>query len=262
MMMRPVLGHRSHKHRHLIRGIAYGLLLVGIAGFGLLLMANLRAERAAADAAAARGPNWPAVAHANQPSVGVVSVYIGRAARAGTGFAISPSGYFVTTRQVVRGDSGSLADSVFVTMADGSARLRADVAVVGDTAADVAILKIRDYHGPIIGTIDWTGANAQQGEPAAVIGFPHGADAANDGAGIARTSITTGTFSQVLPAAIQLAGFAGAASSGSPVLNGVGETVGIYRGAFNDVSGLGLAVPMSRVSTLLPPPARADLKMP
>ncbi|HEX7939368.1 MAG TPA: FHA domain-containing protein, partial [Gemmatimonadaceae bacterium] len=57
------------------------------------------------------------VAQLNQNAVGLVTMFADTSGAEGSGFAVTPSGYFVTNRHVVTTDKGKLADSVFVTMA-------------------------------------------------------------------------------------------------------------------------------------------------
>ena len=72
----------------------------------------------------------------------------------GSGFVISPDGYFVTNRHVVT-SNGGLPDSVFVTMADEQYMIRAEVIVVApSTGPDLAVLRLRRYEGPYVPQID------------------------------------------------------------------------------------------------------------
>jgi pSer/pThr/pTyr-binding forkhead associated (FHA) protein/S1-C subfamily serine protease len=221
------------------------------------------AEQQAADIGAqlraVSGVNLAAVAQANQDAVGLVTVFQGLRLFDGSGFAITESGYFVTNRHVVNPD-GNEPDSVFVTMADHRFMEPADIIVVAPPdQPDLALIRIRDYSGPRIEKVDWSGTRAQQGEPAALLGFPAGLGAALDQTRTVRTSMSAGIFSQVTTESIRFDGFTVEGSSGSPVLNAAGEVVGVHRGSLRRATGLGSAVPVMKLIPLLPPEVRAEL---
>lgn len=123
----------------------------------------------------------------------------------------------------------------------------------------MAVLKIRNYAGPHIDRVDWTGERARQGEPAALIGFPAGLAAALDRSQTVRTSMSAGVFSKVTPELIQFDGFTVGGSSGSPIFNADGEVVAVHRAGLREAAGLGFAVPIPLLISLLPPDARAEL---
>jgi pSer/pThr/pTyr-binding forkhead associated (FHA) protein/S1-C subfamily serine protease len=221
------------------------------------------AERQAADIGAqlraVSGVNLAALAQANQGAVGLVTVFRGVELFDGSGFAITPSGHFVTNRHVVR-PGGSPADSLFVTMADQRYMELADVVAVAEPGGpDLALLRIRNYSGAHIARVDWSGSRAHQGEPAALIGFPAGIGAALDQSRTVRTSMSAGIFSKVTADLIQFDGFTVEGSSGSPVFNAQGEVVAVHRGSLRGATGLGFAVPIGQLLTILPPALRAEL---
>ncbi|UCC71701.1 MAG: FHA domain-containing protein [Gemmatimonadota bacterium] len=208
---------------------------------------------------AVSGVNLAAVAQANQGAVGLVTVFQGLRLFDGSGFVITPSGHFVTNRHVVNPD-GKAPDSVFVTMADERFMEPADVIAVAPAGQpDLAVVRIRDYSGPHIERVDWSGRRATQGEPAALIGFPAGLGAALDQTRTARTSMSAGIFSQVTAESIRFDGFTVEGSSGSPVFNATGEVVGVHRGSLRGATGLGFAVPVTKLILLLTPEVKAEL---
>lgn len=223
--------------------------------------AAARASEVASQIRAVRGADLAQVAQLNQNAVGLVTMFADTSGAEGSGFAITPSGYFVTNRHVVTTDSGKLADSVFITMADQRyvSWLRADVVALGHGDVDIAVLKIREYRGPYIKKVDWGTANARQGEPAALIGFPRGTMVALDSSDIVRTSMAAGIFSKITPNRIQFDGFSQGGSSGSPVFNATGEVVAVHFAGLRGTVGLGFAVPVSRVVPLLPGDAKTEL---
>jgi S1-C subfamily serine protease len=218
-----------------------------------------------------KGVDLAALSQANQGAVGLVTGFGGGEAWNGTGFVITPSGYFVTNRHVALAEQENQdssisfvpADSLFVTMADQPLQKWTRVAVVAVYPAgqpDLAVLKIPNYSGPHIAQVDWTDASVRQGEAAALIGFPTGEALAYDAATrTVRTSMSAGIFSKVTTDRIQFDGFTVGGSSGSPVFNANGEVVAVHAAGLREAVGLGFAVPIKYVPALLPPDAKAEL---
>jgi pSer/pThr/pTyr-binding forkhead associated (FHA) protein/S1-C subfamily serine protease len=210
---------------------------------------------------AVSGVNLAAVAQANQHAVGLVTVFQGLKLFDGSGFVVTPSGHFVTNRHVVNPE-GKAPDSVFVTMADERFMEPADIIVVAPAGQpDLAVIRIRNYSGPRIESVDWSGTRAKQGEPAALIGFPAGLGAALDQTRTVRTSMSAGIFSQVTTESIRFDGFTVEGSSGSPVFNASGEVVGVHRGSLRGATGLGFAVPVTKLIPLLPAEVKVELEI-
>ena len=228
-----------------------------------LKAAEDRANDVATQVRAVRGSNLAQVAQLNQGAVGLLVSFIGQKVVSGSGFAITPSGYFVTNRHVVTDDSGRVRDTIYVTMADQKFALTARVQVValGTGDVDLAVVKIPDYRGPYIKKVDWQAAGAVQGEPAALIGFPYGVDLAFDdtASNVVRTSMSAGIFSKVAADRIQFDGFTVGGSSGSPIFNAAGEVVAVHRAGLSGGPGLGFSIPVSRVIALLPADAKGEL---
>ena len=227
----------------------------------MLRDAESKASEVANQLRAVRGADLANVATMNQSAVGLVTTYAKGGNSEGSGFAITPSGYFVTNRHVVQDDAGVTGDSVFITMADNryaSPFLRADVVAIGEGESDLAILKIRNYRGPYVKKVDWD-VSARQGEPAALIGFPRGVVMALDSKDTVRTTMTAGIFSKISPNRIQFDGFSQGGSSGSPVFNANGEVVAVHFAGLKNSVGLGFAVPASKIAPLLPTQAREEL---
>jgi len=223
--------------------------------------AEAKAAEVSSQLRAVRGADLASVASQNQSAVGLVTSMARAGNSEGSGFALTPSGYFVTNRHVIQDDAGVNGDSVFITMADNryaSPWLRADIVAIGEGDSDLAILKIRNYRGPYVKKVDWN-VTARQGEPAALIGFPRGVMMALDGRDTVRTSMTAGIFSKISSSRIQFDGFSQGGSSGSPVFNADGQVVAVHFAGLKGTVGLGFAIPVSRVLPLLPPQARQEL---
>ena len=71
--------------------------------------------------------------------------------------------------------------------------------------------------------------------------------------------MTAGIFSKVSASRIQFDGFSQGGSSGSPVFNAAGEVVAVHFAGLKGTVGMGFAVPMARVTSLLPADARQEL---
>ena len=224
----------------------------------------------------------PTIAQESGPAVGLISVtycphpsgqctysgadstrwYLGED---GTWFVVTASGYVITNRHVGLPD-GIVPSDIRVTMNKTKfpeQSLKADVVKVSPPdGPDIAILKIRDYKGPVIPKLDWAGTHVAQGEPAAAIGFPGGmSSAGDDNSHIIQVTMSRGIFARVSPERIRFDGFTIPGSSGSPVFNGVGEVVAIHFAGQTgeDRRGLGSAVPVRFAIPLLPLEARNEL---
>ena len=228
-----------------------------------LKSAEEKANDVATQVRAVRGSNLAQVAQLNQGAVGLLVSFIGEKVISGSGFAITPSGYFITNRHVVTDDSGRVRDTIYVTMADQkfSTVHRIQVVALGTGDADIAVVKIPDYRGPYMKKVDWKAAGAVQGEPAALIGFPYGVELAFDdtASNLVRTSMSAGIFSKVATDRIQFDGFTVGGSSGSPIFNAAGEVVALHRAGLTGGPGLGFSIPVSRVVPLLPADAKSEL---
>ncbi|MFI5206767.1 MAG: FHA domain-containing protein [Gemmatimonadales bacterium] len=222
------------------------------------------AEAAAAPPVAAPGGaphDFTDVARENSGAVGlVIARFPTGDSVMGSGFAITSSGVFVTNRHVVLDDSRGSARAVTVIMAETNTALSADVVVTSTILAqDIAILRIRGFHGPVVHAIDWAGHGATQGAPAVVLGFPFGTQLALTPGGYVHTSLFGGYISQSTGEWIRFSGNTYAGVSGSPVFNAQGEVIAVHFGAPREGTGLGISVPMSKVRRWLPVEARAEL---
>jgi S1-C subfamily serine protease len=223
--------------------------------------AETRGVQPTASPSASPGPaaDFTRVARENQRAVGLVIVSYASDSVMGSGFAITPSGYFVTNRHVVQDESRGPPRGILVVMAETNVALAADVMAVSSIAEqDIAVLKIRGYRGSSVRAVDWRGRGAQQGAPAAMLGFPLGTQLALDRLGYVHANMFGGIIAQT-GEWIRFSSPTYAGVSGSPVFNADGEVIAVHFGAPRAGPGLGVSVPMSKVRQWLPAQARVEL---
>jgi len=233
---------------------------------------SLEAQLSGAEqrAGGALGPTTVAdfsrVSEENQAAVGMVIARYPFDSVMGSGFVITPSGYLLTNGHVVRDSSRGRPRAIEVVMADTRTPLLADVVATSDVPdQDIAVVKIRGYHGAVVRAVDWAGRGVRQGAAAALIGFPRGTQLAFDPNGFVRTTMFAGVIAKATSEWIQFAGSTDAGSSGSPVFDAAGAVIGIHYGAFAAPGGesgslpLGFAIPIGRARRWLPPEAKAEL---
>jgi pSer/pThr/pTyr-binding forkhead associated (FHA) protein len=215
--------------------------------------------RAAAPAASGPTPDFTQVARDNRGAVGLVITHFPTDSVMGSGFVITPSGYFITNRHVVQNEAGDAPRGITVVMAETNTLLTADVVSVSALAdQDIAVLRIRAYRGPHVRSVDWSGRTVQQGAPAVMLGFPFGTQLALDPGGYVHASLFGGYIAQT-GEWIRFSGNTYAGVSGSPVFSASGEVVAVHFGAPREGPGLGISVPMSKVRRWLPADARVEL---
>ena len=207
---------------------------------------------------AIRGTDFASIAQQNQGAVGLITVRLGSDVFDGTGFVISLDGYMLTNWHVVADSIHAEPDTMWVTMADQSTARFADV-VATSRERDIALIRIRQYQGAVLGALDWAGTKARQGEPAALIGYPAGSGFARDRTSAVRTSMTAGILSRVTPELVQFDGMTIGGSSGSPVFNANGEVISIHRAGLRQGPGFALSVPVKFAIPLMPAGLRQRL---
>lgn len=213
----------------------------------------LRHQQAAAQV------DYPALWEAHQTAVAIIYVEFGPGqVFTGTAFSISTDGVLVTNRHVVKGAEGTRTPArIGIQFADSDQNFRAQL-LATSSEADVALVKV-DIRGgtPSIGTLEADPAALRPGEPVAIIGFPLGVDLPMGSSGrtrVAKTSLTPGTVSKVLPDRIQVDGYGAEGSSGSPILNRAGRVVGILFGGQPGSGGrIVYGVPASYAARLAAP---------
>ncbi len=163
----------------------------------------------------------------------------------GSGFVVHPDGYIVTNAHVVARSTDRR-----VTFADG--REYDATVVAGDREADVAILKI-DAPKPLLTLAFGRGDDLMIGETVIAIGNPLGY----------QHTVTAGVVSavnrdlefaedQVLRGLIQTDASINPGNSGGPLLNVLGELIGVNTAIRGDAQNIGFAIPVGRLRRLLP----------
>lgn len=204
--------------------------------------------------------DYSAIYAANQRAVAMIFVeFAPGEVFTGTAFAITKDGVMITNRHVVAGPDGSKRPTrIGIKFADSDQTFPARrLAVSPDKAVDVAVVKV-DIRGgnPAVKPLD-ASVEVRPGDPVAVIGFPLGVELPSDRGGggeMARTSLTAGTVSKVLPDLVQVDGYGAEGSSGSPIFDRAGNVVAVLYGGQPGTGGrIVFGVPISYARQLVAP---------
>jgi S1-C subfamily serine protease len=202
----------------------------------------------------------PAIRAANNAAIALITAYVGGRGFEATGFCVSPSGLVVTSRHAVMNGS-TRASKIVVRFADSPESHPAHIVKVSTgkdsegNPIDLALLQIEDA-----GTYPTLGAPVREpdvpvGSPIATLGFPLGSSMPMESSGktlIAKTTLTTGMISKVVPDLLQIDSFAGHGSSGSPVFDAHGHLVGAVWGGPVEARGrIVYAVGAARIRELI-----------
>ncbi|MGB8938568.1 MAG: trypsin-like peptidase domain-containing protein, partial [Candidatus Nitrosopolaris sp.] len=175
-----------------------------------------------------------------------------QSARLGSGFVYDKQGRIITNNHVI--DGASTADVTFV---DGNT-YRAKV-IGKDPSSDIAVLQITDNFSPenLVPLAIVNSSSLQVGQQVIAIGNPFGLS----------DTMTTGIVSQMgrllpnpdtgysTPSAIQTDAPINPGNSGGPLLNMLGQVVGIntaINSATGEFSGIGFAVPSNMIIKEVP----------
>ncbi|MFQ5669027.1 MAG: trypsin-like peptidase domain-containing protein [Acidobacteriota bacterium] len=157
----------------------------------------------------------------------------------GSGVIVDPAGYVITNEHVI-----VHASRIRVTLEDGRTLLAEVVGTDGES--DLAVLKLQG-EGPFPAVALARSDNLMIGETVVAIGNPYGFS----------SSVTTGVVSAIgrsLPAGdrvfsdyIQTDALINPGNSGGPLLNILGELIGINNAIYAPAQGIGFAIPVNRV---------------
>ncbi len=152
----------------------------------------------------------------------------------GSGVIVSPDGYMLTNHHVIEG-----ADEIKVVLADGQS---VNVSVVGsDADSDVALLKI-DSDRPLPAVPFGKPGNQQVGDVVLAIGNPFGVgQTVTQGiiSATGRSHLGINTFENF----IQTDAAINPGNSGGPLINVLGEVIGINTAVHRGGPGIGFAIP-------------------
>jgi len=202
--------------------------------------------------------DYAAIAEANQRAVAMVWADLGQGTvNSGTGFAVRDDGTMVTSRHVVTGKDGTGRPLRLAVKFADSYQVYPARYLGAAPDVDVALLRVQVPGGvPTVHGINARPDTLAQGDPMAVLGFPLGSDLPMTQLGrdrtVARTSFVAASVSKTLPDVIQLDGYGAEGSSGSPILDGNGEVVGVVYGGLEGSDGrVVLGVPSTHILRLM-----------
>ncbi len=195
----------------------------------------------------------------NNAGIVLITTFVDGKGFEATGFCVSPTGQLISSRHAVANGT-TRASRIVVRFADAAQSYPAHLVKVSDAKdsqgnpIDLALLQI-DSPGPFpIISATVREVDVPVGSPIATIGFPLGTSMPMESSGaglLAKTTLTTGVISKVVPDLLQIDSFAGHGSSGSPVFDVHGHLVGVVWGGPAEARGrIVYAVGASRVKEL------------
>ncbi len=214
------------------------------------------AQRRAAAAMGAASVDLTAINERSGKGVALLVIEMPDGTRASaTGFCVNEKGLIVTNRHAVREPTTmTSAAKIAVLFNDTKGWMSAHIVRVNDGDDDLAVLQI-DRPGPFPVVAGIATEAPRVGQPIAIIGFPLGFDAAQDGTGTkitARATLVPGTVSKLIDRLVQVDSYAAQGSSGSPVLDARGFVIGVVYGGPTEAAGrIVYAVPWVRLAAEL-----------
>jgi len=167
----------------------------------------------------------------------------------GTGFTYDGDGHIITNEHVVAG-----ADAVEVSFLDGTTIMT--VVVGTDVYSDLAVLKVQTSPGNLKPVTLGNSSQLLVGQTIYAVGAPFGLGwSLTQGivSQIGRSLPTTGGY--VIPGEIQVDAAINPGNSGGPLLNALGEVVGVNEAIESQTgqfSGVGFAIPSNLVKRVVP----------
>jgi len=162
----------------------------------------------------------------------------------GSGTLIHPAGYVLTNHHVIDGIAGAMA------MLPGNRRLPLRV-IASWSFEDLALVKV-EAPEPLPTLPVGRSHDLMLGEPVLVVGDPGGlAHSVSTGiiSGLHRATSLPGAFH---PWLVQTSAAVNPGNSGGPMINALGELVGVVTGKKTDAENIGFAIGIDRVREVLP----------
>ena len=238
------VGLRRQLEAERARGDAKGIEALG----RLLAVAERRHERFGE----AMRLDYAAIAERGAPAVAMIVVEMDDSTRwSGSAFAVGAGDRLVTNRHLVVDDAGRRPRRIAAIFSD-TRRWRPATLVRVDERDDLALLALDDGPPLSAAALAPTSDAAGVGTPVAILGYPLGLDTPMEGSGTritAKATLGVGVVSKAMDEVLQVDAFAGAGSSGSPVLDANGRVVGVvYGGARESAGRIVYAVPGARLA--------------
>lgn len=171
------------------------------------------------------------------------------AVSSGTGFIISDEGYIVTNQHVI--DNLDINENYIVKVQVPGFDNLIPASVIGsDIQTDIAVLKLLDeqvYPCVILGNSD----NLQVGELVVAIGNPLGRLEGTVTVGVVSALNREFNNNGYTTSLIQTDASVNTGNSGGPLVNSFGEVVGVINAKISSAEGLGFAIPISNVDSII-----------
>ena len=248
--------------------ISVAALIMGGCGLGLGLTAYKKTSEpltlltSGQDANSANFVEGSIAEIANKVSVSVVSIvtstkttnYFGQdyeSAAAGTGIIVTDDGYILTNKHVING-----ATDITVILDDGTTYEDVELAAV-DPLNDIAFLKVKDASGLTAATLG-DSKTLNVGQQVMAIGNALGQYQNTVTVGVVSglgRSVTASDESgynvEKLTDMIQTDAAINSGNSGGPLVNAVGQVIGINTATSSTAENMGFAIPISSVKGML-----------
>lgn len=224
-------------------------------------IAALRAQLQEAQAAVVRFQlaaelDYERIEAANRRAVAKVFVDFGNEVVAATAFAVRADGTLLTSRHVVTGTPGRRPPRRLAVQFADSRQVWPARTLETSPTEDLALIKVDNIVGevPTIQGLNRRPDTLRTGQGLAIIGFPLASSSrtVEGQEDFARATVTAGIVRAVTEEILEVNGYGVEGSSGSPLIDGGGEVVGILFGGRveNDEKTL-FAVPANRVAAFL-----------
>lgn len=180
----------------------------------------------------------------------------------GSGIIYSKDGYILTNYHVVTADSSSIADSITVVFSNG--KTSSAKVVNFDSTEDLAVLKVTtNMEMPGVAELG-DSSRLQVGDNVVAIGNPLGKDLVGTvTSGIVSAVNRKVTIENKTLTLVQTDAAINAGNSGGPLVNSLGQVVGINSAKINEtgVEGIGFSIPINTVKDELEGLQQTGLKI-